>query len=92
MPVAGVDARSAGAADRRVRRGVMVAGAGTDLNLLLERVGAILVDTRIWASTERRVGSMSCRIVVPRINVDDLRFRPAGGYKENDGDHESEDA
>ena len=30
-----------------------------ELHLLLERVGAILVDTRIWASTERRVGSMS---------------------------------
>jgi len=70
---AGVDTRIGRAADGRVRRGVTVARAGTDLSLLVDLVRAVLVDAWIGTPTERRV-----RSVLFRVNVDDLRFWPAG--------------
>jgi len=54
---AGVDTRIVRASERRVRLGVIVVSVGTDPNLLLDRVGAVLVDALIGASTERRVGA-----------------------------------
>ena len=73
------------------RRGVLVAGAGADRTLRLEARACRPGGREDRCSDDRRVGRVARRIVVFGVNVDDLRFRPAGGYQENDGEHQSED-